>query len=77
MTRYLLDLVIQHEGRVVERLRVHADPDDGAQLRELLRAAMARQGHDLDHAEDYLMDVEPVDSSYGPGFTFAMTKDDD
>ena len=75
MPRHLLDLVIRHQGYVVERLRVHADPDNGAELRELLRGAMARRGHDRDHAEDYLMDVAPVDSSYGPEFTFAMTKE--
>jgi hypothetical protein len=77
MSRELLDLVIQHKGGVVERLRVHADPDNGQELRELLLAAMARRGHDAAHAPDYLMDVEPVDAYRGPGFTFAMTESEE
>lgn len=77
MDRHLLDLVIRHKGRVVEQLRVHADPDNGGELRELLRAAMARRGHDLAHAEDYLMDVEPVSANHGNPFTFAITSEED
>jgi len=60
MSRYLPDPLIRHEGRVVQRPRVHTDPHNSDQPGGLPGAAMAHRGNDRDHAGSDLMVVGPV-----------------
>jgi hypothetical protein len=68
-----LDLVVLYRGSEVSRLRVEADPDDSRALRELLLAAMEREGHGPDWADRYAMDVHYADDRTRL-FTVAITE---
>jgi hypothetical protein len=68
-----LDLVVLFRGSEVDRLRVEVDPDDAAALRELLLAAMEREGHGRDWADRYAMEVY-LANERRPLFTFVITE---
>ena len=53
----LLDLVLRHRGQVVSRFSAEADPDDSADLTDLVLSAIQRSGGDVARAADYELEV--------------------
>jgi len=59
MTAQQLRLTLRRDGWRRERFTAWVDPDDGGELRRLLRDAMERDGAAPRHAAAYTLDVDP------------------